>query len=82
MKPPFCLTKDQVKKMVDWIFENRKKNAIRDRLIIELLLKFGLRSNELINLRIEDIRDGSSIDIGKPNGGNKENRIDLIGDDL
>lgn len=82
MKRPFYLTKDQVKQMVDWAFENRKKNAIRDKLIIELLFKCGLRSNELINLRIEDIRDNNSIDVEKSKGGDKKKRIVLIDYDL
>jgi len=67
--------------MVEWAFENRKKNAIREKLIIELLFKCGLRSNELIYLRIEDIRDSNSIDIEKPKGGDKKKRIVLIDDD-
>ena len=82
MKRPFYLTKDQVKQMVDWAFEHRKKTAIRDKLIIELLFKCGLRSNEFINLRIEDIRGNNSIDIEKPKGGDKKKRIVLIEDDL
>jgi len=82
MKRPFYLTKDQVKQLVDWAFENRKKTAIRDKLIIELLFKCGLRSNELRNLRIEDIRNNNSIDIEKPKGGDKKKRIVLIDDDL
>jgi len=68
--------------MVDWAFESRKKNAIRNKLIIELLFKCGLRSNELTNLRIEDIRDNNSIDIEKPKGGDKKKRIVLIDNDL
>lgn len=68
--------------MVDWAFEHRKKTAIRDKLIIELLFKCGLRSNELRNLRIEDIRNNNSIDIEKPKGGDKKKRIVLIDDDL
>lgn len=82
MKRPLYITKDQVKQMVDWAFENRKKTAIRDKLIIELLFKSGLRSNELINLRIEDIRGNNSIDVEKPKGGDKKKRIVLIDDDL
>lgn len=82
MKRPFYLTKDQVKQMIDWAFEHRKKTAIRDKLIIELLFKCGLRSNELINLRIEDIRGNNSIDVEKPKGGDKKKRIVLINDDL
>ena len=68
--------------LVDWAFEYRKKTAIRDKLIIELLFKCGLRSNELINIRIEDIRSNNSIDIEKPKGGDKKKRIVLIDDDL
>jgi len=82
MKRPFYLTKGQVKQMVDWAFEYRKKTVIRDKLIIELLFKCGLRSNELINLRIEDIRGNNSIDVEKPKGGEKKKRIVLIDDDL
>jgi len=82
MKRPFYLTKDQVKQMVDWAFEHRKKTAIRDKLLIELLFKCGLRSNELINLRIEDIRGNNSIDVEKPKGGDRKKRIVLIDDDL
>jgi site-specific recombinase XerD len=57
MKLPCCLTKDQVMRMGDRTFGNLKKNAIRDKPIIEVLFTCGLRSNELINLRIEDIRE-------------------------
>jgi len=82
MKRPFYLTKEQVKEMVDWAFEHRKKTAIRNKLIIELLFKCGLRSNELINLRIEDIRGNNSIDVEKPKSGDRKKRIVLIDDDL
>ena len=68
--------------MVDWAFENRKKNAIRDKLIIEILFKCGLRSNELVNLKIEDIRDNDSIDVEVPKGGKKRKRVVLIDNDL
>ncbi len=82
MKRPFYLTKDQVRKMVDHAFETRKKNAIRDKLVIEILFKCGIRSNELIHLKIEDIRDNDTIDVEVPKGGKKFKRQVLIDKDL
>lgn len=74
MKRPFYLTKEQVRKLVDHAFETKKKNAIRDKLIIEILFKCGIRSNELINLKIEDIRDNDTIDVEVPKGGKRFKR--------
>jgi site-specific recombinase XerD len=71
---PFFLTKDQVKQMVNWVFEHRKNTAIRNTLIIIC----AFRSNELISLKIEDIGGNNSIDSEKPKGGDKKKRIVLI----
>jgi site-specific recombinase XerD len=72
--PKFALA-DEAKQIVDACAD------LRERLIVTLLIRCGLRLSELRNMRVEDVRRGPrqlSV-IGK---GNKEDLIDVTGETL
>lgn len=56
-KFPGCLTKEEVKTLVDAC------NSLRDKLLIKVLYETGMRKGELLGLRIEDMGDGARNEI-------------------
>lgn len=77
-KLPIVLTEVEAKALLE--MATRTRNPNRDRLIVELLLKAGLRLNELLNLRVSDIEEDHGVTFlrviqGK---GKKDRRIPVV----
>lgn len=74
-KLPTVLTKEEVKKMIEFV-ENKKH-----KLIIKLLYSSGLRLNELINLKIGDLEFSENIGWVRGGKGGKD-RIFILSNNL
>lgn len=71
LKRPFYIDHQEVKRMVDYALSEGKTTSLRNKLIIELIYKCGLRSNELVNMKIEDIKPNGKVDVEVAKGGKK-----------
>lgn len=70
-KLPEVISKEQVKMIIE------KANNIKHKCIISLLYSAGLRRNELLNLKLEDIDDKRLVVVVKVAKGNKQ-RLTLL----
>ena len=78
MKLPTVLTEVEAKALLE--ASTKTRNPQRDKLIIELLLKTGLRLSELLNLKVSDIEEDHNITFLKVNQGKgaKDRRIPIV----
>ena len=78
MKLPTVLLEVEAKALLE--ASTKTRNPQRDRLIVELLLKTGLRLSELLNLKISDIEEDHGITFLKVNQGKgaKDRRIPIV----
>jgi integrase/recombinase XerD len=78
MKLPTVLLEVEAKALLE--ASTKTRNPQRDRLIIELLLKTGLRLGELLNLKISDIEEDHDVTFLKVNQGKgaKDRRIPIV----
>lgn len=58
------------------------KNGIKQRLIVNLMLKLGLRVSEVVNLKLSDINNNKSITFTRKGGSKHTLPVDAILDDL
>lgn len=77
-KLPTVLTEVEAKALLEMATKTR--NPQRDRLIVELLLKAGLRLSELLNLKADDIEEDHGVTFLKINQGKgkKDRRVPIV----
>jgi integrase/recombinase XerD len=77
-KLPVVLSEVEAKALLE--SSTKTRNPDRDRLIVELLLKAGLRLSELLNLKVSDIEEEQGITFLRINQGKgkKDRRIPLV----
>ncbi len=77
-KLPTVLTEVEAKALLEMATKTR--NPQRDRLIVELLLKAGLRLSELLNLKVSDIEEDHGVTFlkVKQGKGKKDRRIPIV----